>query len=125
MQSDRHTHLDLLAQVANSEHERDTVRRILGEAANQAIDSKFGLVKVQDCDFSIIKHGAYSISAIDYRAHTDPRLCSRCEEGLSACMTPEACRLAEPDTARPQLFARYGLLLSVAIVAGIAWAVFA
>jgi hypothetical protein len=121
--NDRSIHLSLLDQVANSEHERDEVCRILGEAANQAIDKHLGLVTVQDCEFSIIKHGAYSISAIDYCAHTDPRLCSRCEEGLSACMTPEACRLAEPDT-RPQPFARYGLLLSIAIVAGIAWAVF-
>jgi hypothetical protein len=122
--NDRSIHLSLLDQVANSEHERDEVRRILCEAANQAIDNHLGLVKVQDCEFSIVKQGAYSISAIDYRAHTDPRLCSRCEEGLSACMTPEACRLAEPDTTRPHLFARYALLLSIAIVAGIAWAMF-
>jgi hypothetical protein len=100
--NDRSIHLSLLDQVANSEHERDEVRRILGEAADEAINRRVAIV---------------------YSVHTEPRLCSRCEEGLSACMTPEACRLAEPDT-RHQPFARYGLLLSIAIVAGIAWAVF-
>jgi hypothetical protein len=98
--TDHRTHADLLSQVAGTEHERDEVRRILGEVANRAIDARL----------------------IDYSAHTRPKCCTaNCSQGR-ACPARQACELPEPDTSR--LFARYALLLSVAIVAGIAWSVF-
>jgi hypothetical protein len=99
--NDRSIHLSLLEQVANSEHERDEVRRILGEAAIDAIDARL----------------------IDYSVHTSECCTANCSQGRK-CPARQACELPEPDTTRPQLFARYGLLLLIAIVAGIAWAVF-
>jgi hypothetical protein len=123
--NDRSIHLSLLDQVANSEHERDEARRILGELADKTMlnDPSVELFSDAEIRSAVVDMANRAIDRkLNYAAHTQS-LCDRCEEGMSACITPEACRLAEPD-ARPQRFARYGLLLSVAIVAGIAWAVF-
>lgn len=93
MPSNHATHLDLLAQVADSTHERDEVRRILSAAAIRSIDT--AISGPMPLDTFAGCHGP-------------------CSQGRRFCPTPDACQIAEPDT-----FAIWrGLRVAIAFTAG-------
>lgn len=118
--TDRHAHLDLLDQVADSEAERLEVRRILSELAAQDDDAT--LLAEHELD-THIRHVRAAVYPIRHRACAN----GPCAQGRKLCPTPQACQVsAEPDAPRPPLKRGDGprvlamLGLAVAIVLGIA-----
>lgn len=109
--TDRHAHLDLLDQVADSADEARAVRRT------------FGVPLTGDELDTLERHKRAANYPIRYAA------CAHgpCDQGRKLCPTPQACQIsAEPDAPRPPLqrgdgpLVLAGLLLAVAIVLSIA-----
>lgn len=96
-------HSDLLAQVADSEHEAREVRRILGAEQRKLTES--------DLDRRIAD-----------KADTWPCCCGACEQGRRVCPTPDACQLATYEP-RPPMQA--GDLLIVVALVLLSWAAIA
>ena len=126
--TDRHAHLDLLDQVADSEAERLEVRRILSELAAQDDDAT--LLAEHELD-THIRHVRAAVYPIRHRACAN----GPCAQGRKLCPTPQACQVStepaddiadEADAPRPPLKRGDGprvlamLGLAVAIVLGIA-----
>lgn len=127
--TDRHAHLDLLDQVADSEAERLEVRRILGELAAQ---DDAALLAEHELD-THIRHVRAAVYPIRYRACAN----GPCAQGRKLCPTPQACQVStepadgiadEADAPRPPM--RRGdaprlILLGLASWAAVAGALYA
>lgn len=82
--NDRQTHIDLLAQVADSTEERDNVRRILSGLTEADLDAQ-----------EKWKRAPFPIGATN-RAHSYSVCRSGpCEGGAKLCPSPEACQLGD------------------------------
>lgn len=78
-------HYDLLAQVADSAAEEAHVRRVLSSPLTEA-----------DLDaHEKWKRAPFAIGATNHAHRHSRPACSRCESGMTHCVTPEACERAE------------------------------
>lgn len=106
--TDRTAHMDLLAQVADSTEERDEVRRILAAAlTDEEITRANGeRLDAVECAVAAHKRSPWPYAPAN-SAHRHSQGCSRCESGLTQCVTPEACEVAAlPADSGPSVMAR-------------------
>jgi hypothetical protein len=114
--NDRQTHIDLLAQVADSTEERDNVRRILGGMTEDDLDAQ-----------ERFKRAPFPIGAANHAHRYSACQSGPCAGGTKLCPTPAACQCAEgrPATERGDIYRVLAMatwpLYFVAIGAFFAW----
>lgn len=137
-------HDDLLSQVADSREEAENVRRILGAELNtpgmrnlNVPRISWGQVHEGNLDeLERWKRAPLPIGATNQtHSHSAGTLvylkrpaCSRCDSGMTQCVTPAACECAEPARQKPKRGDLYRILVmatwplyAVAVGAFFAW----